>query len=838
MEGRFAAWRCYWWLVLSSLPHFISDSIFWRTIMLKNYLKIAFRILKKYKGYSFINITGFAIGMACCFLILLWVRDELSYDMFHDKARQIYRIGVQFGKTEKDRGAYTPPALAEALVLEFPEIQNIVRLNTWPRNLLVRYEDKNFLETKIIKADSSIFDVFTIPFLRGNKKTALTKPNKIVITENIAAKYFGETDPLGKLLTIGSNQELYEISGVVENCPNNSHFLYDFIISDNSRNPSDWGGHSRFTYIVLQENYPASELEIKFPDFIRKYQADYIQRAYGVSIEEYYANKDIYYNFWLQPLSDIHLNASIWQDLPSNGNRMYVYIFSIIALFILLIACVNFVNLSTARATKRSLEVGLRKVVGSNRSQLILQFLGESIIFTFIALALSIVLISLILPTFNDFTQKQMELNIFSDFKIIFTFLAAALFVGIFSGIYPALYLTAFRPIAILRGKIRMGVQSGGLRSGLVIFQFAISIIILLGTMIVYQQLTFFQNQKLGFDKDQVLVIHRANALGKQWPAFRQQLLQQPNITCVSSTGTLPGRHFDPNGHRLEGAPPNEETPIYTAYVDYDFDELLDLKIYQGRFFSLDMPTDSTSAVVINKTTARKLGLNEPIGKRFRKEFGGAKEGEFVTIIGVLEDFNYHSLHHEILPMILRPLKNGKGKFTSVKIISGDLNQTIKSIEKSWNKFSEDQPFEYSFLDEDFDNLYRSEQKMGNIFGIFSGLAIIIACLGLLGLVAFITEQRIKEIGIRKVLGASVLTIVTMLSKEFTKWILIANVIAWPIAYLAMNKWLQNFAYKINIGIYTFLLGALLIFCFAFFTLGYHAIRAAIANPVNSLKYE
>ncbi|MCK4782445.1 MAG: FtsX-like permease family protein, partial [Desulfobacteraceae bacterium] len=630
------------------------------------------------------------------------------------------------------------------------------------------------------------------------------------------------------------------ITGVVENYPQNSHFQFDMIASlisqKGSRDP-EWDGHCYFTYIVLQDGYPPSQLEAKFPDFIKRHYGPEIQDEMGISFEEYFDGKNNYYGYWLQPLVDIHLNANINDNLQKKGNIVYVYVFSMIAFFILLIACVNFMNLSTARGANRSKEVGIRKVMGSGKLRLVRQFLCESILLSFIALIIAVSIVEVVLPAFRNLTNRQLELNLFSNFHVLLCLLGLALFVGILAGSYPAFFLSAFQPAVVLKGKLESAVKSGWLRRWLVIFQFSVSIIIFIGTFVIYRQLKHVDDAQLGFNEEHVVVIHRAYALDQQTEAFKQELLQHSRILCISNTDTLPGRHFNPNGHRLESEPTREYT-LHTMYGDYDFVELLNLEMVAGRYFTQDYATDATSAVVINETAVKKLGLADPIGKRFYKEFGGAKEGEFSTIIGVVNDFHFHSLHQEIHPMLIRPLTGQRSWFLSIRIRPENIKETLSLIKKTWKEFTIDQPFEYSFLDNDFQNLYKTEQRSGQIFAFFSILAIFIACLGLLGLASFTAVQRTKEIGIRKVLGASVSGIVLLLSKEFIKWVILANIIAWPIAYYAMDKWLQNFAYRINLGFGIFIISALSVFVVALITIGYQSVKAAISNPVDSLRYE
>ncbi len=810
--------------------------------MIRNYIKVALRNIQKHKGYSFINIVGLAIGMACSILIAIFVCYELSFDKHHENASRIYRVCAQFGPADDMKGAFTAPPMAQALLDDFPEIVHAVRYSPWPRNYLVSRGEKKFLEKGIKYADASIFDVFSIPFVKGNPKTALSDPLKIVITEDAAVKYFGEENPLGKSLRFEDREEEYLVTGVVENCPDNSHFQFDMIASYISREESrdaSWMGHSIFTYIVLQEGVSPSDLEKKFPHFILKHYGPQFFTQTGQRYEDYLKDEKNYYGYFLEPLLDIHLRSDTNENVSIRGRIVYIYVFSIIAVFILLLACINYMNLSTARFSKRSREVGIRKVLGCAKKQLIFQFIGESILFSFIALVFSVFIVKAALPAFSNLADRQLTFQLLGNVHLLPVLIGYAFIVGILAGSYPAFFLSTLQPSRTLKGSLDKRVHGNlFLRRMLVVLQFSITVFIFIGTFVVSSQLKYVQNENLGFDKDQIVVIHRAYALERQAEAFKQELLRNPSILSISNTDSLPGRHFNPNGHRLEGRPATEEYTLYTMYGDHDFLELLDLKIVEGRYFSKEIPTDSTSAVVINETAAKELGLTKPIGKRFHKEFGGASEGEFVTIIGMLKDFHFHSLHHEILPMIIRPVSETEWFYTSIKIRPENIRRSLGLIEKTWNKFSGGQPFEYSFLDEDFNNLYRAEQRTGKISTIFFFLAIFIACLGLLGLVSFSAQQRTKEIGIRKVLGASVSRIVYLLSKEVMFLVIVSSLIASPFAYFVMSNWLQNFAFRIEITVWMFILTVFAILFMALLTISYQAIKAAFANPADALKYE
>ncbi|MCP4157561.1 MAG: FtsX-like permease family protein [bacterium] len=808
--------------------------------MFKNYIKIAVRNITRQKGYSFINITGLAIGLAVCILLFLWVQDELSFDKYHEKAQRIYRVGSQYQPAISSRGVYTAPPMAKVFVEEYPEILQAVRISPWQRNRLVAYKEKSFLEKGIMYADASLFDVFTIPFLHGDPKTALKKPGTIVLTKDMASKYFGEENPLGKTLKIDNREKEYLITGVVENCPANSHLQYRMIASLSTSKKSfsnSWMSHCYFTYIVLPEGYDPAELEARFPEFVKKHYGVMLKGENGISVEEFMKDKDNYYGYWLQPLSDIHLNARYSTNLKTRGNIIYIYVFSIIALFILLIACINFMNLATARAARRAGEVGLRKVMGASKPQLIRQFLSESVLFSMIAFVLALIFVEAVLPLFNTISGKQLEFGIFSDIQLFLSLLGITLLVGLMAGSYPALFLSSFQPAIVLKGKINANPKGKWLRSGLVVFQFSISIIILLGAIVVYNQLQYVRDAPLGFDKENVVVVHRAYALDKQKETFKRELLRHGNIKVVSYTNSLPGRHFEPNGHKLEGEPAYREHQLQTMSADYDFAKLLNLELVEGRFFSPEITTD-TSAVIINEAAVKELALENPIGKRFIKEFDDAKPGEFVTITGVLKDYHYSSFHHKIQPMLLRNLGDKRAGFVSVRIAATHTKKSLDLIEGAWQKFSGGQPFRYSFLDTDLETLYRKDQRTGQIFGVFFTLAIFTACLGLFGLASYTAAQRTKEIGIRKILGASVREIVVLLSGEFSKWVLIANIIAWPTAYIIMNKWLQNFAYRQEMELHHFLLAGLLTLVIALLTVAFQSIKASLANPVIALKYE
>ncbi len=804
-------------------------------MMLKNYLKVTLRNLRKNKVYSFINISGLAIGIACCILILLYVQNELSFDRYHRNSAQIYRVITQGKLADKEfRIAVSPPPMARALANEYPEVVQAVRLFKSHREVLVRYQQGMFNEERFFYADPAVFDVFTIALVQGDSKTALSQPNSLVISQSMAKKYFGEEDPIGKTISLDDSID-FKITAVAENVPSNSHFHFDFLASfaalDLSQDPS-WFNSCLYTYIVLPKNYPLHQLEAKFSELIRKYVGPQVQAGMGISIDNFFklGNK---FGFFLQPLQAIHLHSNLDFELEPTSDVRYVYIFSAIAIFILLVACINFMNLSTARSSTRAKEVGVRKVLGSRRSQLIRQFLTESILLSSIALLFALALVELILPFFNNLTGKRLTIG-FSHWPILPAIIGMIMVVGILAGSYPSFFLSSFQPVTVMKGQPRAGLKSGRLRSVLVVSQFSISIILLVGTFIIYNQLEYIRNKKLGFDKEHIVVIERAGAVEKSRQAFKHALLQNHQVLNVTVSNYLPGRGFNMTGFKGEGASSDELEVINLWQGDHDFARALQLEMTAGRFFSAEDSADSS--IVINESAAKMFGFEEPVGKHLMTTVKG--EVEAYEVIGVVKDFHYESLHQKIRPMAIALLSEGRGNYISVRIGSENISKTLTFLEKTWQSFAPGQPFEYSFLDDDFDRLYRAEQRAGQIFTAFSVLAGFIACLGLFGLASFTAEQRTKEIGVRKVLGASLSSIITLLSKEFLKWVLIANIIAWPVSYYAMNRWLQNFAYRISIGPWVFLLAAFIALGIALLTVSFQSVRAALASPVDSLRYE
>ena len=810
-----------------------------RCLMLTNYLKIAWRNLIRNKAFSAINIVGLAIGLATCLLISLFVLDELSYDRYNEKADRIVRV-IFRGTTEggKMNEAHVMPPTAQTLKADYPEVLEATRLRMGG-SPLITYGDKTFKDNSFVYADSNFFQVFTLPFLQGNPKTALIQPNTAVITQVMARKYFGNQDPMGKVLIVKSGNAAYKITGLIEEVPTNSHFQSDLFVSmasfPEAKSPS-WMTSEFYTYLVLPEGYDYNRLEAKLPKVVEKYMGPQLHQSMGMSLAQFrQKGNDI--GLFLQPLTDIHLHSDFAYDLGTNGNIQYVYIFGAIALFMLLIACINFMNLSTAGASKRAKEVGIRKVLGSVKLALTNQFLVESLLLTAIALLLAVGLVYLTLPLFNDLAGKELTLRFTANPWLLPGLLLFGLMVGVLAGSYPAFFLSSFKPVSVLKGAKFTGSRNSiGLRSGLVVVQFFISIALTIGTTVVYQQLNYIQNKALGYNKDEVLVLPETWLLGNKEDVFRSQIMQDSRVVNVSTSGYLPAGPSNNNNFFVY--PENSSTQLVKTLrydVDYNYIPTLGMQMVAGRNFSKSYGTDSTG-VILNETAARTLGWRKnALGHTISRTDNQGSKTTY-RIIGVVKDFHFKSMHERISPLVM-VLGHNSGTVI-VKIKTKDISGLLASLKTQWNQLTADAPFTYSFLDERFNNTYISEQKIGRILGIFAGLTIFVACLGLFGLAMFTAEQRTKEIGVRKVLGASVGSIVGLLSKDFLKLVVIAIALASPVAWYAMNKWLQDFAYKIDISWWMFALAGLLAIGIALLTVSFQSVKAALTNPVKSLRSE
>jgi len=800
--------------------------------MIRNYLIIALRNLLRQKGYSIINISGLAIGLAAFILIVLYVKNELSYDKFHDKADRIYRISVE-GMISGDilNVAVSAAPTAEAMVRDIPEILTATRIDKFNQTIHFNYQDKKFYQDGLLFVDSTFFDIFSFELIRGNPSTALVEPYSLVLTESLAEKYFGNEDPMGKSIRLNDKTN-FTVTGIVEDPPANSHFQFEVLasfvtqIKTNGKEAYEhWGSLSMYTYVLLAKDADTRIVEKQFPEMYLKYMEDLSEL------------ENIKFNPYLQPIAEIHLHSNLMAELETNGDISNVYTFFAIAIFILLIACINFMNLSTARSMKRAREVGLRKVVGAFRKQLIFQFIGESLILSFISLIFALILVEISLPIFNELLNQNLVLALFKSGITIFSLIGLAILVGFIAGSYPAFYLSSFQPIKVLKGTLSKSARKTNVRNVLVIIQFAISVFLIICTGLLYNQLSFLQQKKLGFNMERVIVLPlRGDRLREKANILKSEF---ENLSCVSNAATsrfVPGRDMDGSGYVPEGYDENNPIIVFNNGVDHDYMKTMQMEMVMGRDFSREFSTDST-AVIINETLVKKLGWENPLGKKitsFRDE-----TPIDLTVIGVAKDFHFRSLHAVIEPSLMY-ISHHPASNLNIRLHAGNMKQNLESIREKWQEIEANMPFDFYFLDEDYKSQYEAEQRIGEIFIYFTIIAIFIACLGLFGLASYNAEQKSKEIGIRKALGSSIEGIVFMLSKQFTKWVLIANIIAWPLAWYFMSDWLGNFAYSIKLIEYwwIFILSGLLAIIIALVTVTYQAIKAAIANPVEAMKYE
>ena len=800
--------------------------------MYRNYLKIAFRNLLKHKVFSFINIAGVAIGLACFLLLALYVKDELSYDRFNTNADRIYRLSRTFlskDGTVSLRLGHTAPPFGPLIKQEFPEVEQSVRL--LETGGLVRYGDNVFNEEDMFAAEPSLFKVFSFDVSNGNPEKALENPFSIMFSRPMAEKYFGKENPVGKTIRI-DNQFDYTVTGVFEPLPAQSHFHPNFLLSFSTLNDprvygaeglqSNWGNNSFSTFLLLPENYDPQKLIKAFPAFQNRNEGP---------------NASTYSVLDLMKLTDIHLHSHLDSEIEANGDIQYVYLFSAIAIFILIIACINYMNLATAKSAMRAKEVGMRKVIGAVRSQLINQFLSESILLVLIALLLAVLMVVLCLPALNNFTQKQLSFSALSDPVFIAILISITLFTGVISGSYPAFFMTSFQPISVLKGRIASALKNGKLRQSLVVTQFAIAIVLIISTVVVYNQMRYIKNYKLGYSKDQILVLNMPGDSDTNFESIRQRFKEISSIKEVGRSSRIPSvRLLDSwSAYVMRGdtMAPTDIT-IKSLSVDEDFIPVYQIEMAAGRNFSREYATDKTSGFILNETAVKQLGWKnaaDAIGNRFGY---GDMRGQ---IIGVTKDYHFESLHQKVAPIAMFNQPGRLGR-VSVHISGGDIKKAVSHIESVWNSKFPNIPFQYEFLDQRFGRLYATEQTQQMLFGIFAGIAIFISCLGLLGLSMFMAELRTKEIGVRKVLGASVGSIVTLLTQDFLKLVLLAIVIASPIAWYGMHNWLQDFAYHTEINWWVFALAGILSAGIALLTVSFQSVKAALMNPVKSLKSE
>ncbi|MCM4161486.1 FtsX-like permease family protein [Antarcticibacterium flavum] len=803
--------------------------------MIRNYFKIAWRNILKNKGIFSINIAGLAIGIASCLLILLFVVDELSYDRFNEKADEIVRVVFRANVNgEEMKEAVVMAPVAQALKDEFPEVVEATRLTNL-YNPKITYKNTSFRDSKFAYVDPNFFEIFTLPVIKGDEVTPLKEPNSVVLTEKEAKKYFGNEDPIGKILTLEEKDRQYKVTAIIEEVPKNSHFRFDIFASTVGYLPAQgtsWMNSDFHTYLLLKEGTSAEGLEAKLPAVVEKYMGPQMKGEMGMTFSEFKKDNEI--GLFLQPLTDIHLKSDFIAstELQQGGDIKYIYIFSAVALFMLLIACINFTNLATAAASKRAKEVGIRKVLGSNKKQLIYQFLAESFIATAAAMILALILFSLALPVFNDLAGKELPLEYLFQPGVVLLMIVLLFIIGFFAGGYPAFFLSSFKPIAALKNKFSSSGKSNGIRSGLVVFQFAISAGLIFATLIVYEQMDFIQNKKLGYEKDQMLVLRESYLLGEKQDAFKNRITNDPRVTSVTQSAFIPA---GPSDNSMSGVFLQQEFKrrMFVYNVDEQYIPTLGMELLEGRNFSSSFGTDSTN-VIINERAAEILGFKkDPIGKTLIRDTNDG--GRVLTVIGVVKDFHFKSLHKNIDPLIM--LYNPYGGLI-VRTNTANMSALIEDLHTSWNIFNEQEPFSYSILDDAYNETYRAEQKMGSILSIFTFLTIFVACLGLFGLVTYTAEQRIKEIGIRKVLGSSIPQIVALLSKDFLKLVFVSFLFAFPLGYYLMNTWLQDFAYRIEVGWQVFVLAAIITIAVAFLTISFKTIKAAMQNPVDSLRTE
>jgi putative ABC transport system permease protein len=809
-------------------------------VMIKNFFVNTFRNMRRQRGYILINVGGLAIGLTSFLFITLYVIHELSYDRFHKNYENIYRLKVvgRMAGGELDQ-AVTAAPMAKAMMNDYPEViltTRVTRLGAW----LIRFGDKRFNEDGVLFADSTFFGVFDFKLLKGDPKTALELPKSIILSEEYAKKYFADQDPMGQQMIVEADTVLYTVTGVVRNVPDNSHMKFDMLASMSTypgmANSQFWVSHNFYTYIVVKNGTNKDVLQQKFQGMVTKYVGPQIQQILGLTIDDFRkAGND--FSYVIEPLKDLHLKGATQYNLEPMGSITTVYVFAVIAFLILIIAIINYVNLATAKSATRAREVGVRKVAGARKAGLISQFLGESLLIVTFAVILSVLLVYAFTIYFNQLIGKNLSVGLLDNFQGYISLLALIIIVGIAAGFYPAFVLASFNPVEVLKGTMNPGSMSKSLRGLLVVFQFTVSIIIIIGSIIVYKQLNFMTKKDLGFNKENLIVIRRPDAFHQQLEAFREQVLQIPGVEKVGFSRAVPGTIYNNNAFLKDEDPDKNTYLINQTQVSLDFPQALGVQLVEGRFFSREYGTDS-AAVLINETAVKSMGLKDPVGKYILQP-RGPQQFQKLKIIGVMKDFNIETLHKSISPVCFTVLGTGGGDmFAVVRITGNDIPATIQGIEQRWQNFTTRQPFQYDFFTDTWNNLYASETKTGRIFILFSLLVIFIACLGLIGLITYITDKRTKEIGIRKTYGASIRLVLRLLSKEVVYLILISSIIAYPIAYFGSKYWLGGFADKVNISPFIFILATFAALIIGWLSISYQAIRAANYNPARALRTE
>lgn len=801
--------------------------------MFFNYLKIAIRTIRRYKGYSFINLAGLAIGMTVSGMIMLWVFDELSFDRFNKNIANIHRVCVDLEAGTHMVLAMSMPELGEAVTHSFPEVKNFARISR-PARSSIKYEDLEFYENFVCYADNSLFEVFTFPFTSGDPQKALLNPYSVVISQGMATKYFEGSNPIGKVLEIDGTAD-YVVTGVFEDIPANSHFRFDIarsfetLYSENRQDMENWLNIQYYTYISLADGVDPDIVEQKLPRIIDTYLGETLQSMGGSLV------------LFLQPLTRIHLFSKIGGEIMAQGDITYVYLFSVIAFFVLALACINFINLATARSSTRALEIGVRKTLGSSRTSIIVQFLSESLFFSTIALFLATAAIQTIQPWFESLLGSPMGGNSMQTHWLLLGGIGVAVFVGVLAGSYPAVYLSSFRPVHVLKSGFSAGISRSLFRNSLVVFQFSVSILLIIGTLTVYQQIHYMKNKDLGYAKEHLLVIPEAQKLLQRisFPSVKEELMKIPGVRNVSGSAPVPTRGIQHDIFYPEGFSEAQPQKLTRLDIEPNYIPTMGIEVVAGRNFSTDFSTDPEESLLINETAARYLGWDDPLGKTFTFYPGRGGRGGLATrkVVGVVKDFHIASLHGRIEPLVI-VYNHSRILYVTVKISPENMSQTIRLLKSRWEALDPQRPFDYFFLDSSLDRQYRSEERVGSLSFYFSLLAIFLACLGLFGLTAYIAERRTKEIGIRKVLGASAAKIVQLLSGEFFLLIAIANILAWPIAYFGLSLWLRNYSYRISVTLYDMLIAGLLALVIAIPTVSFQSIKAALSNPVDALRFE
>jgi putative ABC transport system permease protein len=801
--------------------------------MFQNYFKVAVRNILKHKFYSVLNISGLAFGLTACFLIGLYIFDELSFDKFHKESENIYCVALH-GKIAGQE-IYTSsscPPLSQEMVSEIPGVEQAIRVNPW-RNVVMKYEDKAFTETKALLVDSNFFDFFSFTLLEGDSKTALKEPNTMVLTRESAVRYFGNQSAIGQLITVGNDNKAFKVTGVAEKAPANSQIQYDMLLSsesDDNMKSNGWTNNGLYTYFRKNPKTTIESVNTKLRAFVEEHVAPELEQGFGITFAEFEKNGGVY-AYYSYSLASSHLyQAELNDGISPRSDVKYVYIMGAVGIFILLIACINFMNLSTARSASRAKEVGLRKTLGSVRSTLIAQFLSESFAYTLISTMLAIVAVYLLLPAFNLLSAKELVFSSMLTPIMATGVVAIFLIVSLLAGSYPAFYLTSFNPVDVLKGKVKSGMKSKGVRSALVVVQFTISITLIISTMIVYNQLSYLQEKNIGLDKQNVLVLRNTRRLAGNMDAFKESLNSRTGLKASYTNNVFPGVS---NTTVFRTAGTDQDRIMGAYFADYDHLDVLKIELKDGRFFSKDFPSDST-ACVINEAAVKELGWTTDIFNQKLTNYNAEKPFD-MQVVGVVKDFNFESFKSKVRPLVIQLTKQANSMLIRYE---GPAKDAVAKVEEQWKTIAANEPFEYAFLDQNFDELFREEQRLGQLFTVMTGIAIFVACLGLLGLASFTAEQRTKEIGIRKVMGATVTSVNTLLSKEFMILVGISFVVAAGFAWYIMDSWLGGFAYRIELGMSVFLIGGAIAAAIAWLTVSFHFIKAARSNPSDALRYE